>query len=285
MAVNAEVVLLKTFTQAHSPAHGRGALHHGRLAAGVDLDAVAAQFFGRETRCVRLGQQVGVITGTGHKGHHPNAGSRREDVTRKRKTKRGNELAQRVRSSSGLAGRFFMHQHGKFITTQAGQHGTVFEPSLQYTCQATHQLVTCTMPGGVVHEFEIVQIQIQQGEIGLGLGLEPCFGGGLKPAAVGQAGEFIRARLAQQTLGGQAVLVGGTGQKQRHHRNHAQEGQQNHRVSHGFGQRKTCQAQTGQDGQGEPHDQGSQRSLPGLKPQSTPDQQGQWQAGQAQHIV
>ena len=164
------------------------------------MDPVATGFLRRIAGTIGSRQRRSQVGRLGIECDQADARSEAEGTLTPNEPEPADCFAQPLGEAQGLIHCAVLQQHRKFVTTQPGQRITPTDFAFQQGAQLTQQRIARVVAAGIVHDAELVQIQMEQCVTALPRmsRLQGTFQALLELASVRQAGQHVMAGVVGQ---------------------------------------------------------------------------------------
>ena len=200
LPVQLEAPFLKRGVDTRRPLHLATASHQIKIVFLEAMDPVATGFLRRIAGAIGSRQRCGYIGRLGVEGDQADARSEAEGTLTPNEPEAADCFAQAISEAQGLIHCAVFQQDRKFITTQPSQSIAPTDFAFQQRAQLTQQRIARVVAAGIVHDAELVQIQMEQCITALTrMGrLQGTFQALLELASVRQAGQHVMTGVVGQ---------------------------------------------------------------------------------------
>ncbi len=182
----------------------------GHVVGLVELNAIAAEILRRIAGDIGGAHDIGDCRRIVGDFNDADADAHFEHAVLPDESKIANRLTEGFRDAHRLVQRTALQQNAELVPAQARQGVAAAHPRLQHAGDLLQQLIARRVPAGVVHQFELVQIEIQQCMTAAGVLSCVLNGGGqaiFEFTAVDQSRQGIVAGLIVQRAVQTALLA------------------------------------------------------------------------------
>ena len=200
LAVQFEAVFLERIVDTRCPLHLAAPAHQVDVVFLEAVDAVTAGFLGGGAGAVRSAQQVGNVLVVGRNRHDADADAEAEGAIVPHELVVADRRTQVLGGLHGLIEVAALEQYAELVAAEPRQGVAPADLRLEQVTELVQQGVAGTVPAGIVDDFELVEVEIQQRIRGLAcLGAFQCaLQAALEFAPVDQPGEDVVAGVVAQ---------------------------------------------------------------------------------------